>query len=115
MRLLLVLISCSAAFNLAPDNSLVFRDPYSSRESYFGFTIALRRNPARYVPTNLLKKSHSNKNCRLVVGAPRSQSRKPEYRLIKEPGAVFTFNIGTTEFKELVLEFAGKDSLKNLL
>lgn len=43
------LLQNSLAYNLAPEAAHIISDPLAFQDSYFGYTVALQKNPLRYL------------------------------------------------------------------
>ncbi|XP_064089032.1 integrin alpha-PS3-like [Macrobrachium nipponense] len=90
------------AFNLEPESYNIFEDPLIDelswgRETYFGFSVALQKNPA-------------DGSSWLLVGAPRGNSSfYPDPRVVTEPGAIFKCNVQNSSCEELWIDQEGNE------
>lgn len=102
-----VVVTPAYGFNLEPQSAQIFSDPtreksYWGRQSYFGFSVALQRNPY-------------DGNSWLVVGAPRANSSIYVPSAIKEPGAIFKCDLSNDQnaCQELKIDRSGNEPIPN--
>lgn len=97
--------SPSLGFNLETRGAQVIPDPFMdtrSRETYFGFSVALLSR-------------HEDNSAWLLVGAPRANSSHLNPRQITEPGVLFKCSLAENgECEEMYIDQSGNTQISNL-